>query len=299
MSTDDATETDETTTPRCRTCGRREVAEHTYDCPACLHTVRTDLAEIARMYAHLPAEVQHRGVDSGAMVLLGPSSDPEARGHLEASVAAGRVSPDMLEDGTGSHPLLVTETWGMVVRDALGHEEPADRAEVDTAVRYLNDQLTTLSHDAWFPMPDMAAEVRRCKAHMESVLHDGEQIERGAPCLTCRQQVHRTTDTKGRVVYDCKRCRRELTENEYRLAVQAAYIAHADRLCASDLAERLDVEVKDIRALAAPRRVWVDGELETHDPLLRSIGKDGSGRKVYSVEKVEALLARDDWQVSA
>lgn len=286
----DATETDETTTPRCRTCGRVEVAEHTYDCPACLHAVRTDLAEIARMYAHLPAEVEHRGVDSGAMVLLGPSSDPEARGHLEASVAAGRVSPDLLEDGSGSHPLLVTETWGMVVRDALGHEEPDCRAEVGSAVAYLDGQLTTLSHDAWFPMPEMVAEVRKCRAHMESVLHDGEQIERGAPCLTCGRNL--TLRYGARVADDRWECTTrwcevtDYTVSQYRAWVEDDARRNATALTADEMVLRfpIDADGKPLK----PQRIRVWGSRGQVDKR----GTNDKGRTLYDVAQVEALTTR-------
>ena len=63
---------------------------------------REALHDIARMCDALPAEVEHRGVEGEAMFLLGPAADPEARGHLEASVAAGRVSPDYLAEVSSS-----------------------------------------------------------------------------------------------------------------------------------------------------------------------------------------------------
>lgn len=65
--------------------------------------VRENLGEIRRMCLALPTEAIMRGVDSESFNLLGPVSDPEARGHLEASVRAGRVPPEYLDDWTLGH----------------------------------------------------------------------------------------------------------------------------------------------------------------------------------------------------
>src|SRR5690242_151686 len=119
--------------PHCAVC-RRTHADGT--CAECVAATRADLHEIAELCGALPEEVAHRGVNGEAMMLLGPTSDPEARGYLEASVLAGRVSRDALEAShlkgcddprcvgcAGEvHPLFVLGSWDMVWRDHLEHE---------------------------------------------------------------------------------------------------------------------------------------------------------------------------------
>lgn len=80
--------------PHCVVCG---VEHSTGACAGCVGAVREDLGEIRRLSADLPAEVEVRGVAGEAFSLLGPTADPEARGHLEASVKAGRVPPEYLD----------------------------------------------------------------------------------------------------------------------------------------------------------------------------------------------------------
>lgn len=276
--------------PHCRICRHAHVAGA---CAECLAETREALHEIGRMCDALPEEVEHRGINGEAMMLLGPAADPEARGHLEASVLAGRVPADYLDHADSDrHPLYVLGTWDMVVRDALEHDEPGERLTVATALDYLDRQLTYLAGYEHLPFEDMARDLRACRTHMESVLHDGEQIEQGAPCLTCRRPVTRGMAESGEYTYRCERCRRDLTANEYRLAVHAAHIAHADRLNVDDLAERIEVPASTIRSWASILRVQRRGQAALeHPPLIRSCGRDSSNRKVYRV--ADALKVRD------
>jgi hypothetical protein len=262
-------------------------------CAECLAETRDALREIARLCDALPEEVEHRGVHSEAMMLLGPTADPEAVGHVEASIAAGRLPADWLDVADHElHPLFVLGSWDMVVRDALEHDEPADRLTVATAVDYLDRQLTYLGGYEHVPFEDLARDLRRCRAHVEQVLHDGEQVEHGAPCLTCKRPVTRSMGDDGEYHYRCERCRRDLTANEYRLAVRAAHVAHADRLNVEDMAERIRVPASTIRRWAnVLRHQRAGGEPVEHPPLIRSCGRDDRGRKVYRVD--DALKVRD------
>ena len=285
---DDCTGCQPCTQPHCRVCG---IAHHAGACPECVGEARENLREIGRMCGDLPVEVEHRGVNGEAMVLLGPNADPEARGHLEASVACGRVPAEYLEHADHElHPLFILGTWDMLWRDALEHDDPRDQLTVATAIAYLNQQLTYMAGYPWAPFEDFARALRQCRTHLERVLRDGEQIEKGAPCLTCRTPVTRTTMADGETGYRCERCRRDMTQNEYRLAVKAAYVAHADRLNITDLADRIDVPASTIRRWASVRRISRPGKPVTEEPpLLRPCGRDGQKRNVYRVSDAERL----------
>lgn len=87
------------TEPHCRVCGQ---AHHETTCGDCLSQVREDLKLLSQVCDSLPNEVRFRGIDSEAMNLLGPNADPEARGHLEASFLAGRITADYLDRVPGN-----------------------------------------------------------------------------------------------------------------------------------------------------------------------------------------------------
>lgn len=288
----------ECTRAHCRGCGHEHAASV---CPGCVGAVREDLSEIARMVGSLPEEAEHRGVNSEAMVLLGPTVDPEAWQHHEASWLAGRAVPvdcdahdlDELQAwletaDSDRHPLLVLGRLEMVARDLLEHETD-ERVTVAAAVRYLDVQLTHLAGNEWFDWRDMASDVRGCRGHLEDVLHDGERVETGAPCVQCQTRLQRHVTEDGREWWWCRFCKRNLTDDQYRYAVGAAYRTHADRLPAADLAERVDVPASTIRRWAAVRRGDDGTELP---PLLLSVGRDHNKRKVYRVADAETLKAQ-------
>ena len=267
----------------CRIC---LIAHSVGTCPECMAEVRESLREIGRMCDALPEEVEARGVEGEAMMLLGPAADPEARGHLGASVRVGRVPEDYLEEADGElHPLFVLGTWDMLVRDVLEHDEPTTKLTVASAIDYIDRQLSYLGGFEDLPFEDLARDLRACVRHMESVLHDGEQVDRGAPCMKCGVKVLRLTDDDGAVTYRCDRCRTDLSEATYMLAVKAEHIARADRLTANDMVIRTGVPAGTLRRWANLRSV--DG-IE-YPPLFHSCGRNGQGRKVYRVSDVEEI----------
>lgn len=218
----------------CRVCG----IEHASGaCPGCVGDVRENLSEIRRMCLNLVIEVRHRGVESEAMVLLGPTVDVEAREHWEASVLAGRLVPPecdardlddvrhWLETADDErHPLLVLGTWAMRYRDAFDHEEPMNRTNVFSEAHYLERNLTEAADELWTPFEEFARDVRSCVAHMERVLHDGEQVDRTR--VTCnngdcrkRPRLERKygwADAPDR--WACPACEKVYTEREFREA---------------------------------------------------------------------------------
>lgn len=256
------------TEPHCRVCGRRH-AEGA--CAECVGEARETLREITRMCSDLPAEVAHRGVEGEAMNLLGPAADPEARGHVEASIAAGRLPADYLDTAdSDSHPLLVLGTWDMIWRDALDHDEPTERLTVVTAAAYLDVQLTYMADFPHVPFEDFVRDLRACVSHLEGVLHDGEQVETGAPCMTCRVPL-RLVRGESADHWVCPRCHQQSTEAQYRYAVMHLHRQEAEWLTDREMELRTGVKAGTVREWA--RRGHVDKRLD-------------SGRVVFRVEQV-------------
>lgn len=286
----------------CRICG----VEHSAGaCPGCLAAIRDNLGEIRRMVAALPAEVRHRGIDSEAMVLAGPVADPESWEHHAASALAGRIVPadcdardlddlrDWLDRAEGEHhPAWVLGTWEMVVRDHLGHETDAAFA-VTAAIGYLDQQLTAVAADPLVPVEDMARDLRRCVTHMERVLHDGEQIETGAPCMECERALVRVwrggalpwTHRDGSQPYAaddgwaCRRCRDWRSEADYRLNVAHQHRRKAAWLTSAEMIERTNVTRGSLSGWASKGKV-----------AKKMIG----GRVVYRVADVQRMMGHAD-----
>lgn len=269
--------------PHCRVCGI-EHNEHT--CPGCLDAARESLSEIARLCDALPDEVEHRGVDGEAFVLLGPVADPEARGHLEASVRAGRVPPEYLEVvDNEQHPEFVAERWGSVYREAFDHDEPIGRVNLADELGYLDRNLTYMATWPHVPFEDFAKDLRRCVAHLESVLGDSERGERtNIDCLDCGGALERRLGTKGfEDVATCRGCKRRLTAAEYQFAVTADYIERATWLSDDHMAQRTGV-------LASTVRSWARTPKDDAAPLVRK--ELQHGRTVYSVADVELVKVK-------
>ena len=272
------------TEPHCRICG---IAHADGTCAECLAETREALREIARMCDALPDEVEYRGVNGEAMMLLGPAADPEARGHVEASIAAGRLPADYLDDADSElHPLFVLGTWDMCWRDALEHDEPTERLTIAAAVDYLDRQMSYMGGFEHVPFEDFASDLRSCGAHLEAVLHDGEQVERGAPCHECKRPLTRVwaDDVKGDGwVCNTRSCIVEgYTLAQYRAWVEDAHRKSASRLTAADMALRFDIKPNVVR-------VW------GHRELIRKRGTDpATGLTLYDVGDVATRLAEKD-----
>ena len=290
--------------PHCRVCAK----EHADGaCAACVGEARDDLTAIRDLCRNLPAEVMHRGVESEAMNMLLPAADPEAWGHVTTSVKVGRLPADYLQcdrcnnpwpcerhaDGE-LHPLFVLATWEQVWRDALDHETD-EPATIWGAVAYLDKQLTYMAGYEHAPFEDFASDLSRCRNHVESVLHDGEQRETGAPCLYCSLpllKIYRGRElpwsTAERQVlasedgWACARCPHDVrwsTVKQYTLAVTEEHRKHADWLTADEMALRTKVKASTVRS-------WARDDLR----LVRK--RLDSGRTTYCVEDVQAA-ARD------
>jgi hypothetical protein len=223
--------------PHCRVCG----VEHSVGaCAECVGEVRDDLAEILEMYAELPTEAETRGVNGEAAALLGPSADPEAWGHVSASIASGRIAADWRllpkdqpkrADGTPKpldderHPLWVFGTWAMVYREAFDHDEPLSRATVDSEGGYLARNLSYMGNFEYVPFEEFARDLRICSGHLKAVRHDRDNGERAnVSCFDCNGDLERMLGPKGfDDQWTCRSrgCRRKYTIAEYNFALRA------------------------------------------------------------------------------
>lgn len=276
--------------PHCRRCGK-EHSEHT--CPGCLADVRSDLEAIASMCAALPTEATHRGVDSEAMNLLGPVADPESLGHMRASVNVGRIPADWLEAADDErHPLLVLGTWQQAYAEAFEHVDPS-RITVSGAASYLDRNLTYAGAEEDVEFNQFAREVSACRTYMERVLHDGEQIETGAPCMTCskpllrvysgaelpwthRDHSHPLAPDDG---WACRSCREWRSEQDYRLNVADLHRDNAEWLTDQEMQVRTGIRAGTVREWARSR--------DDRDALVSK--RRDSGRVVYLVADVERV----------
>lgn len=186
------------------------------------------------------------------------------------------------------HPLYFAVKWNQAWREAFDHTEtPAVSAGfgVVQLVAYLDANLAYAAQQDELPFADFAREASACRNHLERVLHDGEQVETGAPCLKCKRPVEKITERDGRLIYRCQRCREDLSEAGYTMAVRAEHIERADMLTVDDMAIRTGVLAPTIRRWANVRRI--DGV--EHLPLFRSCGTNGRKVKIYRVAEVERV----------
>lgn len=255
----------------CIVCGR---AHAKAACTGCLDAARSDLRAIGDLCASLPAEAAVKGVQSEAMMLLGPTADPEAWRNRATSAMWGRLDASYLEDCRDElHPLWVLGTWEQIWRDHLDHYSIAT-VTVASAHAYLDMQIGYMAEQVEPAFDEFARELRGCRAHLENVLHDGVREERGAPCVQCQNRMIRVGDD-----WQCRTCRRTVTEDQYRFAVGAAYRAHSDKLTAADMALQIGVKASIIR-------VWaVRGHVAKR-------GRNHEGLTLYDV--ADAIKKRDD-----
>lgn len=283
--------------PGCATCPDRhcQVCHHAHvtvdgrgtdqTCGDCLAETRTALNDIGTYAARMLGEAILRGINSHAAMLAGPTADPEAWGYRRMSAVAGRIDAAFLDDcHDEQHPAWVVGTWEILARDHL-HQPRTYDPTLTEARGYLDRQLHHLAHDETFDFRAMHHDLDHCARHLETTLKAGDQIEKGAPCMTCRRNVERVTDDHGRVTYTCRRCRTEVSEAGYMLAVKAEYLEQADRLTTDDMATRTGVPASTIRRWANTRRIAGTD----HPPLFRACGTNGQGRKVYRVTDVEHI----------
>lgn len=269
----------------CTARGRctQHVPEDVLTCPRCLAKTRDTLVDIERMAADLVPEAIDKGVDSEAANLAGPAADPWAMQYRALSAMAGRIPP--LEDDDSRHPLTVLGWWDEALREDYD-QHTLTRLTVARAVEYLNGQLDRFAQDEEQDFPLFVREITACRSRLEAVLHDQRGPETGAPCHLCPEpqpalRLKRDDrDTSGASDrWTCPTTQAHAwSDAEYRLRVGDDYLAHADRLTASQLERKYRIKPGTLRQWVARKQV-------------AQRGRDDSGRILYDV--AQALAMRD------
>jgi len=161
------------------------VAATELTCGRCLTAVRRDLRWIGSLAALMPTAANNDGVNSEAANLAGPSVDPEAWSWRKAAARQGIAwHVSLLEDDDEHHPARVLGVWAQMLTEDYGHDMP-HAASVTWCQAYLDRTLHRVAHDDSQDFPLLARELRKCRQHLEAVIHNDTRPDRGAPCPTC------------------------------------------------------------------------------------------------------------------
>lgn len=154
-------------------------------CGRCLNKARTDLRWITDLAALMSTAALDGGVNSEAANLAGPSVDPEAWSWRKAAARAGGAwHASLVEEDDEHHPARVLGTWARMLTEDYGHDMPP-AASLVWCADYLDRNLHRIAHDDGQDFPLMARELKKCRQHLESVLHNDDQRDQGVPCPTC------------------------------------------------------------------------------------------------------------------
>lgn len=179
------------------------------------------------------------------------------------------------------HPLSVLGWWEFAIREDYGPETDR-RITVSSAVAYLDRMLHRIANDPAQDFPQMAHELRKCRTHLEAVLHDSHAPETGAPCPACntgQPLIKRYEDddpTGASDRWTCRDCGSWWSEADYRLRVAARYLEHATALTASQIETEYRVPQGTLRRWVLEKRV-------------KQAGRDESGRVLYRVADVRDM----------
>ena len=250
--------------PHCVVCGQEHAKAA---CTGCLDAARSDLQAIRDLCLGLPEEAAQKGVQSEAMMLLGPAADPEAWQHHAMSAMVGRLDAAYLEDCRDEmHPLFVLGGWEQIWRDHLDHYSET-RISVASSVAYLDMQLGYMSDQAEPAFDEFARELRQCRGHLEDVLRDGIREERSqVPCVECETRLTRVYgDKESDDGWLCPRCRRTYSDEEYARA-QHFHLEHerADRFVkVSEALGMIDRPEQTLRTWMANDKIALDRDPKT------------------------------------
>lgn len=154
-------------------------------CGRCLAGVRRDLRWIEPLATLMPTAAESDGIESEAANLAGPAADPEAWTWRKVAAKQGRAwHVSLVEDEDEHHPATVLGTWARMVTEDYGHDMP-ERATVTWCAAYLDRNLHRIANDPEQDFPLMGRELRKCRQHLEAVLHNDDRPEHGAPCPAC------------------------------------------------------------------------------------------------------------------
>lgn len=164
-------------------------------CGRCIADVRNDIRAIRDLSALLPVAAMSDGVNSEAANLSGPAADYRvfsARRALDRAWLMAHIPDQNLEramaallpDDDEWHPYGVLTRWQMMLSQDYGHDVP-EKLTISDAAAYLDRHLHKVAQDDEQDFPLLRREVRTCRQHLETVLHNSSRKERGAPCPLC------------------------------------------------------------------------------------------------------------------
>lgn len=183
-----------------RTCSQH-VGWGELTCARCIGRTRNDLRQILERTYDLPEEALDVGAVSEAAMLAMPAADPrtwlERRlasiGHLDHWLSTGKINDRKYIharstiDDDEFHPYNVLTRWHMMLAEDYGIDLPATKMTISDSAAFLDRILGRVAQDEEQDFRLLRDELRRCRNHLESVLHDSLQPERGAFCPTCEQ----------------------------------------------------------------------------------------------------------------
>lgn len=171
-----------------RTCSQH-VGPRELTCARCVGRTRTDIAQIVERAALMLPEAMVVGVNSEAAMLAGPATDVEAWSWHKVAAKQGRIwHVSLVEDDDEHHPATVLGVWARMLAEDYGIDLPM--LDVNASAAFLTRVLHRVAQDDEQDFPLMARELRKCRAHLESVLRDSLAPERGAPCPDCKDDGH-------------------------------------------------------------------------------------------------------------
>lgn len=163
------------------------IPEGTSTCGRCLARTRRDLRWIGDLAPLMLTAAMSGGVDSEAANLAGPAVDAEAWSWRKAAARSGLTwHVSLVEEDDEHHPLRVTQTWATTLASEYG-QAPA-LGTVTECVAWLDRHLHRIAQDDEQDFPLLTRELRRCRQHLEAVLHNDDRPERGAPCPDCTNE---------------------------------------------------------------------------------------------------------------
>lgn len=160
------------------------IAEGQLTCGRCLSKARMDLRWIGALASLLMPAAVADGLGSEAANLAGPSANYEAWSWRKVAANKAGMPWDLIEDDDEHHPHTVTGTWARMLTEDYGQPMP-ELATLTWCVDYLDRTLARVAHDDEQDFPLLARELRKCRQHLEAVLHNDRKPERGAPCPEC------------------------------------------------------------------------------------------------------------------
>lgn len=230
--------------------------------------VAQDLRAIEDMGVLLLTQAVHKANDrdipgGNAMVALAPVANPEAWEHrYEASEERGAGDYVEDQDATWEPPLQTLLFWSGEWRREHGHELDR-RPTITSEAAFIRWALNW----AWENEPhfaDFARDIRSARARLEAELREGEQIERGAPCLydACKGErlTRQLVREKRRWVWTgwkCGRCQRTWTDDRYAAMVTAANEAAKTEQIDAETWSTIEYAARDVGRSVKTIRTWI------------------------------------------